>query len=322
MNRKGFRDPRSDDLAAYALDALGQEERARVDEFLERSEEARRDLAELLETTAALASAVPPAEPSAGLRQRLIAAAIANDRRAPLQLPPVGPAPLAPVGGAGPAATRSRQLAVRVGFAASFSAVAAAVAVAIFFGIETAQLRSDLRTLNTRLEDERTTVGDVRETVTDLKTELAAASEQADQNEEQVSSLAQANAALHTAIRDQRWVTYVTFERDWEATGWFRAGAGAPQAQGQIVVSPQDDRAALFVDGMPTLPEGYVYQLWLVGSGWRWQGVKFEVNEYGYARVDFDLPAGVAQFNTAAVTREMESGEGAGVEVMSAPSNR
>jgi hypothetical protein len=160
--------------------------------------------------------------------------------------------------------------------------------------------------------------------VTALKSQMKSASEQAGRQEEQVSRLAEANAAFQSAMRDQRWLTYVTFNRNWESPSWFRPGPEAPVAQGQLIVSPSEDRAVLIVDGMPELAEGYEYRLWLVGPGWRWPATAFTVNQYGYARVDVPLAAGVATFTDAVITRQ-EAGAArdlSGIEVLSAPAIR
>ena len=329
MNRKGFRDPRSDDLAAYALGALDPEERRQVEDLLARSEEARRELAGMLDITAALASALPAAEPPPGLRARLLAEA-ERQLSAPLKLRPGADGAgggetgrLAVVGRARAGSGAWKLSPGRAAFAASLAALAAAIVVAVVFGVRTSRLQSDMDAVNARMEQDRAAMTDVAATTAALKSEAAVAAEQAGAQQEQVSRLAQANATLQATVRDQRWITYVTFNRNWESPSWFRPGAEAPQAQGQIIVSPIGDHAALFVDGMPSLPEGYHYKLWLTGPDWQWQAATFTVDGYGYARVDIGLPGGVAQFTNAVITRESSLGpEAPRVEVLSAPANR
>ncbi len=58
---------------AYALDAVSAEERAAVERALAGSEALRAEVGELADTAAALADAVPPVQPSAGLKDAIFA---------------------------------------------------------------------------------------------------------------------------------------------------------------------------------------------------------------------------------------------------------
>jgi hypothetical protein len=326
MNRKGFRDQRFDDLAAYALDALSPDEQRQVEDLLERSEEARRDLASLRETAAAIGMASPAAEPPAGLKERLLEAILAEEH---------APAKLRVIAGAGgrnggvaasrkigAAVTRRRamQWTVRGAAAGSIGALAAAIVLVVFFGMRTDQLQDNLAAVNSQLQQERSEVATMQATMTALKSDLASAVEQTSVGQQQVSRLAEANEALKNQIRDHRWVTYVTMNRDWDAPSWFRGGPETPTAQGQIIVSPLRDRGVLIVDGMPGLPEGYVYRLWLMNESSRSALADFTVNEAGYALVEFRLPPSLADFVYAVVTRESQAErQSPGIEVLSAP---
>lgn len=64
--------------AAYALHALGEDERARYEEHLPRCERCREELAVLTESAAALAWAVESPAPPPGLRARILDAAAAE----------------------------------------------------------------------------------------------------------------------------------------------------------------------------------------------------------------------------------------------------
>lgn len=65
-------------VSAHALDALDPADAAAVDAHLERCESCRAAFDEALETAAALALSVPPAEPPAHLRERILVAARAT----------------------------------------------------------------------------------------------------------------------------------------------------------------------------------------------------------------------------------------------------
>jgi anti-sigma-K factor RskA len=122
-------------IAGYALDALDPADRARAEELLARSEEAREELRSYADVSTALAVAATGAAPSADLRDRILAAARAEQKTV-VSLD-----------------ERRRSRAVPV--LGAVAAVAAAVAVALgIWGIVNA---NDLDDARTALERERAT---------------------------------------------------------------------------------------------------------------------------------------------------------------------
>jgi anti-sigma-K factor RskA len=82
-----------DDLAgAYALDALGAEERTAFEEYLASSEQARIEAAELSDTAVALGLAAAPVPPSPGLKSSLMARLATTPQLPPLSAPDNAPA--------------------------------------------------------------------------------------------------------------------------------------------------------------------------------------------------------------------------------------
>jgi anti-sigma-K factor RskA len=87
-------------IAGYALDALEPADRARAEQLLERSEEAREELRSLTETAAAMATAVSGPAPPPALRERILEDARADretvvplaSRRRPRLVPVLGAA--------------------------------------------------------------------------------------------------------------------------------------------------------------------------------------------------------------------------------------
>lgn len=327
MNRKGFRDPRFDDIAAYALDALAPEERRQVDDLLARSDDARRELASMQEAAAAIAVAVPQAEPPISLKARLL---ISSGQKIPGALrvseslngaaaPDPGPARL-------PAAAKPRARpgwVTPVAAAGSIAAIAAAVVLAVLFGTRTQRLQNNLDSVTSQLAQGRAEMVSVQATMTSLQVELASDRERTGAQEQQVSQLAEVNNALKSEIRDHRWVTYVTMNRNWDAPSWFRGSTETPGAQGQIIVSPQGDRGFLVIDGLPALPSGSVYKLWLFDASAKAAVADFDVNEVGYALVEFRMPALLGNFTNAAITRDvLTERQSPGIEVLSAPAVR
>jgi anti-sigma-K factor RskA len=108
--------------AAYALDALDEEERLLFEEHLSECARCRHELADFSQTAALLAHGTPPATPPPALRERILAEA-RSDRGAK-----VIPFP--------------RRPRLVLGTAAALTAVAATLAIA--FGVRSASLSEDL----------------------------------------------------------------------------------------------------------------------------------------------------------------------------------
>ena len=82
-------------VSAHALDALDRADAAAVDAHLAGCETCRAAFDEALETAAALALSVPPAEPPADLRERILVAARATPQEHPAASPAFADAPAA-----------------------------------------------------------------------------------------------------------------------------------------------------------------------------------------------------------------------------------
>jgi anti-sigma-K factor RskA len=108
--------------AAYALDALDEEERRAFEEHLSECAPCRHELADFSQTAALLAHGTPPAKPPPALRERILAEA-RSDRGAK-----VIPFP--------------RRPRLMLGTAAALTAVAATLAIAL--GVRSASLSEDL----------------------------------------------------------------------------------------------------------------------------------------------------------------------------------
>ena len=238
MEPKVNRPPRDDVrdlLGAYALDAVDAREAAEVRAFLEHDAEARAELAELLAVVSVLPALAEPMTPSAGLRDRISAAALAD---APARTTHVSPTP-----------TPLRTLSVEQPVAptnvvrpepafwqrASTWATAAAALLIISLGLLywNMQLRNEISTTP------------------------------------QVETLALA------------------------------ATEKAPEAHGEVKVMPQEGLLMLDVRNLPPLPEGYVYEVWLIGEGDPVPAGVFDSSTAQHAMV-----ADRSQFTTVAVTME------------------
>jgi hypothetical protein len=296
-NMAGQVDPRFEDLPAYALGAVTLDERIRIEKLLAESADARADLAELLEGTDALAGALPDAAPPARLRRRILEAAARHApagfvaQRRPVTTPRTGIAAFA-ISWLRPA---------RMAYAGSGIALAAAIGVAAFFGVQTSRLGTQVDDLHARMSEEHAKVSALEES-------LVTTSEQAASQRAEMSRLSVANYALQDALRDQRWLTYVTVSEQYQVPNWFVGNSTAPAADAQLAVRSGGNEAVLMVNGLTQPPAGFTYQLYLFrdsdGERVGQRVTEVKVNEIGQARVEFVIPYSIWKYSSAVVRLE------------------
>jgi anti-sigma-K factor RskA len=85
--------------------------------------------------------------------------------------------------------------------------------------------------------------------------------------------------------------------------------AAAPQAVGDVLLAPNETRAALVVDGLPPLASGRSYQVWLIDSAQRRQSAGvFRVDAQGAATVTLTVPSERMALQRIGVTEEPAGG--------------
>jgi anti-sigma-K factor RskA len=87
-----------------------------------------------------------------------------------------------------------------------------------------------------------------------------------------------------------------------------RGDAIAPAARGTLVLALSRNEASLAVSGLPALPAGHVYQLWLVRQGQRISGGTFTVDAEGCGNLVVQTPAPLSSYDTVGVTVEPAGG--------------
>ena len=312
----GELDPRFENIAAYILDALDdEEERAAVEALIEADSAARAEFDELTEAASLLAIAVPPVTPPARLKARILELATSS--------PVPGPGPLAPVVSItepSPATRWSRIF--QSGYAVS-AAAAVLVLVAVGalgvqnnrLGDEIDLLRSDLNVeaeavaslradLSATLLDSETRVASMKGDMDQMEDEFGATAAMVVHQEEMVSELAIANAALRVALRDQSWMTYVAMKEDYRVESWLDDNQAVSSASGIFAVRVIGNEAVFQVNGLERPKNGFAYTLWLLGNGDPIAVTQFQVSEIGSATVAFLLPAPFFQYSSLVVTQE------------------
>lgn len=283
------------DLPGYALNALNPDERARVDALLATSSEAREELRCYMEAAENLSLMAAQAEPSDHVRMLLLAQVdrdihlidVAREESRSMRPRPalrsriVG-AVLRPAG---------------IAYAGTAAALISVIAIAVIFGMENARLDSEVELLRSDVQVELAQVAELRSLFEGINAQFAS-------QDEDVARLTAVNAALNEALQNQQWLTYVTQNREFRVPDYFVGGTEAPEASGMLALRNFGDQAVFLVSGLPPAPENYQYVLSLVRSSVPEAVATFQVNEAGMAKVEFELPDNIVQYDSATVSLE------------------
>jgi anti-sigma-K factor RskA len=232
----------------YVLDALTDEERAEVEQYVAANPEARLRLAELEEAALDLFSSAAPVTPSPAVKARLMSR-VEAEVPATASLRPTPPAKTA---------VKPRQrprwpwLPV-VGF------VAAALALIIAGGYILSLTRQvgELKSTVTGLE---ATVGDLQGDIGSLQTQNEALRDELSAREDQLAALL-SPGAITLALGD--------------------ISGDHPDAVGALTIDPQGGAANLSVANLPPLDESQTYQAWLIVEGAPVSAGTFDVDQGG-----------------------------------------
>jgi Uncharacterized protein conserved in bacteria len=82
----------------------------------------------------------------------------------------------------------------------------------------------------------------------------------------------------------------------------------APQARGELYLSPGNQRALLHVSHLPPVPEGKAYQIWLINDGQRDSGGVFRVGQTGEAVLLITAPRPWRHYQAIGITVEPATG--------------
>lgn len=301
------------DLPAYALNALSPDERARVDALLESSPEAKDALRRYMEAVENLSVLAGEAQPDERVRTLVLAQADSD-----IHLMEIARKEAKSVEPAHDPFLRAVLKPARMAYAGTTAALISVISIAVIFGIENSQLNSEVEQLRSDVHAEFEAVSALRASLEETKSQFAL-------QDAEIARLTAVNAGLNEAVKHQQWLTYVTQNRDYRVPAYLIGGNDAPEANGTLAVKNFGDEAVLLVSGLPQAPEAYQYILSLVRDGVSESVATFQVNEAGMARVEFQLPDNIVQYERAAVTlEEIESNAQSvsGPEVMIASESR
>ncbi len=312
-------DPRFENLAAYVLDALDDEdERAAVEALIETDRAAQVEFDELTEAADLLAIAVPPIAPPARLKTRIL------EQAAREPVPAIRP--LAPT--VTDQEVQKTQKTTRwspnfkSGYIVSATAAVLVLVAAGVLGIQNSRLGNEIDSLRSDLNVEAAAVASLRtelsSTLASSQSTAASMKDELDQMEdnfgataemvvhqvEMVSELNAANTALRQALRDQSWLTYVSMKGGYQVESWLADRRTTSIASGLFAVRVIGNEAVFQVHGLEQPRPGFAYTLWLLGNGEPIAVSQFEVSEIGSATVGFSLPAPFLLYSSLVVTQE------------------
>ena len=316
IENSGELDPRFENFAAYILDALDdEEERAAVEALVEADSAARAEFDELTEAATLLAIAVPPVAPPASLKARILE--LATGGTAPV-ITPTAPIPSIQI----PRSTTRWSRIFQSGYAASAAAAVVVLVAVGALGIQNRRLGEEIDLLRTDLDaeaaavvglhaelsamlvDSETRVASMKGEMDQMEDEFGATTAMVVHQEEMVSELATANAALREALRDQSWLTYVAMKEEFKVESWLADHQATSDASGIFAVRVIGNEAMFQVNGLEQPVDGFAYTLWLLGNGEPIAVTQFAISEIGSATVAFILPAPFFQYSSLVVTQE------------------
>lgn len=315
-------------LPFYALGTLTEEEQHRVERALMTTPALQAELAELIAAVDTLSLDAPPIDPGGDVKQAVMAQIRAGNP-AP-NSPPVSSRPPTSQRAALPQPSFWAQLRRLLlgdghpGLLQPAFALAALLAVVVLggalFQMQTnlARQTAALAALETRLS-EQAAADNASTPVTGLETQVAALLNANGQLQGQLTTqqatidalradlapLLTENAQLANAVDDQHEVLLRMTSPNSATMALAGIGAHA-SAHGNIVADPSSGSAILVVAGLPTLPEGQVYQFWFMREGQPARAGTFEVDENGYAVVVLGVSEAIANYDTMGVSIEAE----------------
>jgi anti-sigma-K factor RskA len=307
-----------DDLAAYALGALDPERRREIEARLETDPELRAELEEMQEVSASLALLAPSQEPPRSLKSRLL-----QRFEMELQARRTVAAPVPMPRESAWAKFRRRALTPRVAYAAPamvmVAIAASAVSVFTFNSLvdrRIEEIQDQMQTAElTTVESTPPGVTEANlqeaETKLDQKTASRVEEVKAELDQKTSSRLAEAQAELESlkkTVNNQAKLMQL-LNREGTASTWLAGQDEAANATAVLAANRSGEPAYLWVNGLPTPPDGKQYQLWLYYQGRIWSPGTFTVEPAdGSAWVELYLPLAVTYPVYAAVTVEPQGG--------------
>ena len=124
---------------------------------------------------------------------------------------------------------------------------------------------------------------------------------------EALSAATVATSESAAALQDQLYLAY-TAAAPGLAVKELSATRRSDYAHGMILVPRTGGSAFFSAFGIPPLPKGFVYRVWLIADGRRYSAGSFTVDSTGYGYTNIKLFAPLAEYDAIVVTIERADG--------------
>ena len=305
-----------ENLPAYALGALDEEECREVEELIDRDVDASDELAEMLDTVADISARIGEESPPAELRQRILSAVAAEagdqskavaysalvshleqrieideieeeqDRRPIWQR----------LGGVITAG--------RLAFATSLASFAVVTIAAIQLGADNVELNRKVADMESEVQAAYSYAQDMSSEISSTEQLLSQAHERLSQQDQELVRMSQVNDAIRASMTDQISLTYATLRDEYQSPEWQPDAALSSGGYAYLLEHRKKPLGALVIGGIDQAPQGEEYRLYLITDGEPQYAVSFNMNDAGYRTVVFDLKLPLSIYNGAHITRE------------------
>lgn len=275
-------DEKSEILAAYSLDALTDDEARELAAEIADDRELAAEIEEWREVASSLAFATAPTEPSASVRENILAAirktpqnsnsesgAAATEKSNVVQKP-------AQKSNVVNFPARAPQTSSVMSYVPWLGAVAASI-VAVFLGVS---LYNANQSNNAQIAALNQQLNEAQQRLTESQNLLA-------REREERQLLASPQTAVFALTGTEQ----------------------TPNAKARLVFDPKTGQAVLFVEGLPDAPQGKAYQIWWITDPKKpAPGHTFKTNQNGQGELRDQIPPQFTNASIFAVTVEPEGG--------------
>lgn len=295
---------------AYVLGALGKREREKVASHLDKCASCSLELRADTHVVSGLAQAIPQVEAPRTLKTSLMARIEAESS------PGLGETIANAIRNLGNTLIRPSWT-----MAGAYAGATAAIAIAVVSMVWLNDVAGDTQVLqqqaDARAQDEALAMANVEnrldemankvETVANVGTRIDAVIAEQSALASRVQTVATYGSDMMDMVKDTRYLTYMAATPD-TAVNMISSDEATGQAHGMMLIAPSRTWGLLAVLELPPLPEGKVYQAWLIDGGTIIDAGIFLVDETGYGQVVVQFPDNPDLYDNVGITIEPEGG--------------
>ena len=306
-----------EDFPAYALGALGNEERRAVEDLIERDADAAKELAEMLDTVAEFSARVGEAIPPMAVRERLVSTAKAegggtyqdsafsslvshlenriaieeNEREHDVKTVWQRLGSLVTAG--------------RLAFATSLASFVIVGIMAIQLGVDNVELNQKVSDMDRDVAAAYARAEEILNEMSSTEELLNYAHERISRQDQEIVRMTELNDALRSSMNDQISLTYATLRNEYQSPEWQPDAGLTGNGYAYLLEHQRKPLGALVVGGVEQAPPGEEYRLYLIREDSEPTYIaSFDMNRAGYGTVLFKLTIPMSLYDGAHITRE------------------